>query len=107
MENKGILNNMTIENLQEEIKKTEHRIEVEEHRKNLTLQKMKQAERKARTHRLIVMGAELEKVLPGVKALREDEVQSLLSAIAGIREVQNLMAWVVRYFTGSRTEAPQ
>ena len=104
MENRKNLRNETLDDLQKDIKKTEQQIEVEEHRMNLTRQKMKEAERKARNHRLIVTGAELEKVLPEIKSLTEAELKVLLEMISHIPEVRDQALWMAEYSAKRRLE---
>lgn len=104
MENRKNLRNETLDDLQKDIKKTEQQIEVEEHRMNLTRQKMKEAKRKARNHRLIVTGAELERVLPEIKSLTEAELKVLLEMISHIPEVRDQSLWMAEYSASRRPE---
>ena len=59
MGEKRNLKKESVEKLRQKLEQTEHQIKVEERRLNLTKQQMKVAERKARTHSLIVRGAEV------------------------------------------------
>lgn len=104
MGNRKNLRNKTLDDLREDINKAEHQIEVEEHRMNLTRQKMKEAERKARNHRLIVTGAELERVLPEIKSLTEAELKVLLDMISHIPEVRDQSLWMAKYSASRRLE---
>jgi hypothetical protein len=49
--------------------------ELEKQQKQL-LQRQKAAERKARTHRICKRGGEIEKLLPGIETLTEDEFKA-------------------------------
>lgn len=104
MGNRKNLRNKTLDDLQRDIKRTEQQIEVEEHRMNLTRQKMKEAERKARNHRLIVTGAELERVLPEIKSLTEAELKVLLEMISHIPQVRDQSLWMAEYSASRHLE---
>jgi prefoldin subunit 5 len=49
--------------------------ELEKQQKQL-LQRQKESERKARTHRICKRGGEIEKLLPGIETLTEDEFKA-------------------------------
>ena len=51
------------------------------HNKNLLEQKKKLVERKERSHRLIVKGAEFEKAFPLSKDLEQEDVQKVMSQL--------------------------
>ena len=89
------LKKQSLEKLQQDLEQTEHQIEVEERRLNLAKQQMKVAERKARTHSLIVRGAEVEKAFPAIKVLTEEEFRAFLKCIAHMKSVHELMERVV------------
>lgn len=80
-----------LEKLQQDLEKTQHRIEVEERRMNLAEQQMKIAKRKARNHRLIVKGAEWEKVFPNTEVLTDEEFKWLLSNLSDNNDVRKVV----------------
>lgn len=51
------------------------------HNKNLLEQRKKLVERKERSHRLIVKGAEFEKAFPLSKDLEQEDVQKVMSQL--------------------------
>ena len=51
------------------------------HNKNLLEQKKKLVERKERSHRLIVKGAEFEKAFPLSKDLEQEDVQKVMELL--------------------------
>lgn len=57
---------------------TEKRLKQEKHRLEEAIARDRVKERKARTHRLIVEGAALEKVLPTVKTVELDELEDFM-----------------------------
>ena len=95
MGEKRNLKNQSLEELQQNLEQTKHQIEVEERRLNLAKQQMKVAERKARTHSLIVRGAEVEKAFPAIKVLTEEEFRAFPKCIAHMKSVHELMERVV------------
>jgi hypothetical protein len=54
--------------------------ELEKQQKQL-LQRQKAAERKARTHRICKRGGEIEKLLPGIETLTEDEFRTFVKRV--------------------------
>lgn len=75
--------------LEEEKRKTETELRQLQNRQKILLNKKANAERKARTHRLIERGAILESVFPAVAAMTGEEVKAFLlslSRIPGARE---------------------
>lgn len=75
--------------LEEEKKRLEKEIRQLENRQKILLNKKADAERKARTHRLIEHGAILESVFPAVAAMTGEQVKAFLlslSHLPGARE---------------------
>lgn len=97
MKEKRNLKEKPLEKLQQEMEQTQHRIEVEERRLNLAKQQMNVAKRKARNHRLIVKGAEWEKVFPETEVLTEDEFKWLLQSLSHTDSVRNIVQWTVKH----------
>lgn len=61
-----------------------------QNRQKILLNRKSDAERKARTRRLIERGAILESVFPAVRLLSNEEVMSILSHISHLPEVRKL-----------------
>lgn len=77
-------------NLLEEKRKVETELRQLQNRQKILLNKKANAERKARTHRLIERGAILESVFPAVAAMTGEEVKAFLlslSRLPGAREL--------------------
>ena len=62
-----------------------------ENRQKILLNRKTDAERKARTRRLIEHGAVLESIFPAVTAMTGEEVKAFLSAISHLPEVMRLL----------------
>ena len=62
-----------------------------ENRQKILLNRKTDAERKARTRRLIEHGAILESIFPAVTAMTGEEVKAFLSAISRLPEVMRLL----------------
>ena len=62
-----------------------------ENRQKILLNRKTDAERKARTRRLIEHGAVLESIFPAVTAMTGEEVKAFLSAISCLPEVIRLL----------------
>ena len=62
-----------------------------ENRQKILLNRKADAERKARTHRLIERGAILESVFPSVISLSNDEAKTFLSEVSQLPEVRKLL----------------
>ncbi len=80
-----------MEKLQQDLEQTQYRIEVEERRMNLAEQQMKIAKRKVRNHRLIVKGAEWEKVFPNTEVLSDEEFKWLLRNLSDNNDVRKVV----------------
>jgi hypothetical protein len=69
--------------------------ELEKQQKQL-LQRQKAAERKARTHRLCKRGGEIEKLLPGIETLTEEEFRTFVKRVIltedALRTLTDLLA---------------
>ena len=68
--------------LEEEKQKVETQLRQLQNRQKILLNKKANAERKARTHRLIERGAILESVFPAVAAMTGEEVGAFLLALS-------------------------
>ena len=64
--------------IDDKITETKERIAQYENQVKRLLQKRKEAERKARTHRLIERGAILESMIDGAEAMSNEEIKALL-----------------------------
>ena len=62
-----------------------------ENRQKILLNRKTDAERKARTRRLIEHGAILESIFPAITAMTGEEVKAFLSAISRLPEVMRLL----------------
>ena len=62
-----------------------------ENRQKILLNRKTDAERKARTRRLIEYGAILESIFPATTAMTGEEVKAFLSAISHLPEVMRLL----------------
>lgn len=74
----------------DKLKNQQEKVKTENHQKIL-LNRKTDAERKARTRRLIEHGAVLESIFPAVTAMTGEEVKAFLSAISRLPEVMRLL----------------
>ena len=72
---------MSLEELKANMEKSRKQLEHAIHNKNLLEQRKKLVERKERSHRLIVKGAEFEKAFPLSKDLEQEDVQKVMSQL--------------------------
>ena len=72
---------MSLEELRANMEKSRKQLEHAIHNKNLLEQKKKLVERKERSHRLIVKGAEFEKAFPLSRDLEQEDVQKVMSQL--------------------------
>ena len=72
---------MSLEELKANIEKSKKELEHAIHNKNLLEQRKKLVERKERSHRLIVKGAEFEKAFPLSRDLEQEEVQEVMDQL--------------------------
>lgn len=72
---------MSLEELKANMKKSKKELEHAIHNKNLLEQRKKLVERKERSHRLIVKGAEFEKAFPLSRDLEQEEVQDVMDQL--------------------------
>ena len=70
---------MSLEELKANMKKSRQELEVAIHNKNLLEQRKKVVERRERSHRLIVKGAEFEKAFPLSRDLEQEEFQEVMN----------------------------
>lgn len=72
---------MSLEELKANMEKSRKQLEHAIHNKNLLEQRKKMVERKERSHRLIVKGAEFEKAFPLSRDLEQEEVQDVMDQL--------------------------
>ena len=72
---------MSLEELKANMEKSRKQLEHAIHNKNLLEQRKKLVERKERSHRLIVKGAEFEKAFPLSRDLEQEEVQDVMEQL--------------------------
>ena len=79
----------------DKLKNQQEKVKIEirqlENRQKILLNRKTDAERKARTRRLIEHGAVLESIFPAVTAMTGEEVKAFLSAISCLPEVIRLL----------------
>ena len=79
-----------LDELRAEQQKIQTQIQQLENRNKILLNRDADAQRKARTRRLIEHGAVLESVIPITKDMTGEEVKALLMLIATVPEVQQI-----------------
>ena len=72
---------MSLEELKANMEKSKKELEHAIHNKNILEQRKKLVERKERSHRLIVKGAEFEKAFPLSRDLEQEEVQEVMDQL--------------------------
>ena len=72
---------MSLEELKAYMEKSRQELEVAIHNKNLLEQRKKLVERRERSHRLIVKGAEFEKAFPLSRDLEQEDVQNIMNQL--------------------------
>ena len=72
---------MSLEELKANMEKSTQELEVAIHNKNLLEQRKKLVERRERSHRLIVKGAEFEKAFPLSRDLEQEDVQNIMNQL--------------------------
>ena len=72
---------MSLEELKANVEKSRQELEAAIHNKNLLEQRKKLVERRERSHRLIVKGAEFEKVFPLSRDLEQEDVQDMMNQL--------------------------
>jgi hypothetical protein len=80
-----------LERAKGEHEKVQREIRQLENHQKILLNKKANAERKARTHRLIERGAILESVFPSVIPLSNEEVKAFLANVSQLSEVRKLL----------------
>ncbi len=70
---------MSLEELKANMEKSRQELEAAIHHKNILEQRKKLVERRERSHRLIVKGAEFEKVFPLSRDLEQEDVQDMMN----------------------------
>ena len=72
---------MSLEELKANMEKSRQELEAAIHNKNLLEQRKKLVERRERSHRLIVKGAEFEKAFPLSRDLEQEDVQNIMNQL--------------------------
>ena len=72
---------MSLEELKANMEKSKKELERAIHNKNILEQRKKLVERKERSHRLIVKGAEFEKAFPLSRDLEQEDVQDVMDQL--------------------------
>ena len=72
---------MSLEELKANMEKSRQELEAAIHHKNILEQRKKLVERRERSHRLIVKGAEFEKVFPLSRDLEQEHVQDIMNQL--------------------------
>ena len=72
---------MSLEELKVNMEKSKKELEHAIHNKNILEQRKRIVERKERSHRLIVKGAEFEKAFPLSRDLEQEEVQDVMEQL--------------------------
>ena len=72
---------MSLEELKANVEKSRQELEAAIHNKNLLDQRKKLVERRERSHRLIVKGAEFEKAFPLSRDLEQEDVQNIMNQL--------------------------
>ena len=80
-----------IDKLKNQQEKVKTEIRQLENRQKILLNRKTDAERKARTRRLIEHGASLENIFPATTAMTGEEIKSFLSVISCLPEVVRLL----------------
>ena len=80
-----------MEKAKDEVQAVREKIRQLENRQKVLLNRKSDAERKARTHRLIERGAILESAFPFVIPLSNEEVKAFLSDVSQLSEVRKLL----------------
>ncbi len=72
---------MSLEELKANMEKSRKQLEHAIHNKNILEQRKRLVERKERSHRLIVKGAEFEKAFPLSRDLEQEDVQDVMAQL--------------------------
>ena len=72
---------MSLEELKANMEKSRQELEAAIHNKNILEQRKKLVERRERSHRLIVKGAEFEKAFPLSRDLEQEDVQNVMNQL--------------------------
>ena len=80
-----------IDKLKNQQEKVKTEIRQLENRQKILLNRKTDAERKARTRRLIEHGAILESIFPATATMTGEEIKAFLSAISRLTEVMRLL----------------
>ena len=85
---------MSLEELKANMEKSKKELEHALHNKNILEQRKKLVERKERSHRLIVKGAEFEKAFPLSRDLEQEEVQDVMEQLQNSSYNKSIMRQV-------------
>ncbi len=96
---------MSLEELKVNMEKSKKELEHAIHNKNLLEQRKKLVERKERSHRLIVKGAEFEKAFPLSRDLEQEEVQDVMDQLRNSSYNKSIVRQV--YIAALRKEQQQ
>ena len=80
---------MSLEELKANMEKSKKELEQAMHNKNILEQRKKLIERKERSHRLVVKGAEFEKAFPMSKDLEQEDFQKVMNEMKVLKEIQS------------------
>ena len=97
---------MSLEELKANMEKSRQELEAAIHHKNILEQRKKLVERRERSHRLIVKGAEFEKVFPLSRDLEQEDVQDMMNQLQNssynksiVRQAQMTVNGTVSFFS--------
>lgn len=96
---------MSLEELKANMEKSKKELEQAMHNKNILEQRKKLIERKERSHRLVVKGAEFEKAFPMSKDLEQEDFQKVMNEMKVLKYNRDTVR--DRYLEAGRKERQQ
>ena len=96
---------MSLEELKANMEKSKKELEQAMHNKNILEQRKKLIERKERSHRLVVKGAEFEKAFPTSKDLEQEDFQKVMNEMKVLKYNRDTVR--ERYLEAGRKERQQ
>jgi len=96
---------MSLEELKANMEKSKKELEQAMHNKNILEQRKKLIERKERSHRLVVKGAEFEKAFPMSKDLEQEDFQKVMNEMKVLKYNRDTVR--ERYLEAGRKERQQ
>ena len=96
---------MSLEELKANMEKSKKELEQAMHNKNILEQRKKLIERKERSHRLVVKGAEFEKAFPMSKDLEQEDFQKVMNEMKVLKYNRDTVR--ERYLETGRKERQQ